>query len=76
MDEAKIEAMVTKFSEKFAIIMIKKHRKFCRLGLTNLDATPNFQKSSKYLCTMGRPVHLLNNVRFDFSYVMDLNQYF
>ena len=66
MDKEKIKAMVTKFSEKFAIIMIKKHRKFCRLGLTNLDATPTFQKSSKYIC-MGRPVHVLNNIRFDFS---------
>ena len=28
MDKGKIEAMVTKFSEKFAIIMPKKHRKF------------------------------------------------
>ena len=26
MDKGKIEAMVTKFSEKFAIIMLKKHR--------------------------------------------------
>ena len=44
MDKEKIEAMVTKFSEKLAIIMLKKHRKFCRPGLTNLDATPTFQK--------------------------------
>ena len=35
--------MVTKFSGKFAIIMLKKHRKFCRFGLTHLDATPNFK---------------------------------
>ena len=49
MDKGNIEAMVTKFSEKFAIIMLKKLRKFCRRGLTNLDATPNFQKSSKYI---------------------------
>ena len=34
--------MVTKFSGKFAIIMLKKHRKFCRCGLTHLDATPTF----------------------------------
>ena len=45
MDKGKIEAMVTKFSEKFAIIMLKKHRKFCRCGLTHLDATPIFEKS-------------------------------
>ena len=35
--------MVTKFSGKFAIIMLKKHRKFCRCGLTHLDATPTFK---------------------------------
>ena len=49
MDKGKIEAMVTKFSEKFAIIMLKKLKKNCRRGLTNLDATPTFQKSSKYI---------------------------
>ena len=27
MDKGKIEAMVTKFSEKFAIVMLKKYRK-------------------------------------------------
>ena len=48
MDKGKIEAMVTKLSEKFAIIMLKKHRKFCRGGLTHLDATPIFKKSSGY----------------------------
>ena len=45
----RIEAMVTKFSEKFAIIMLKKHRKFCRRGLTHLDATPILKKSFIYL---------------------------
>ena len=35
--------MVTKFSGKFDIIMLKKHRKFCRCGLTHLDATPTFK---------------------------------
>ena len=49
MDKGKIEAMATKFSEKFAINMLKKHRKFCRCGFTHLDATPIFQKSSRYL---------------------------
>ena len=48
MDKGKIEAMVTKLSEKFAIIMLKKHRKFCRRGLTHLDATPIFKKLSGY----------------------------
>ena len=46
MYKEKIEAMATKFSEKFAIIMLKKDRKFCRCGLTYLDATPIFKKSS------------------------------
>ena len=45
MYKRKIEAMVTKFSKKFAIIMLKKHRKFCRGGLAHLAATPTFQKS-------------------------------
>jgi hypothetical protein len=49
MDKGKIKAMATKFSENFAISMLKKHRKFCRRGLTHLHATPTFQKSSKYL---------------------------
>ena len=48
MYKEKIEAMATKFSEKFAIIMLKKHRKFCRRGLTHLDATPILKKSSGY----------------------------
>ena len=43
MDKGKIQAMVTKFSGKFAIIMLKKHRKFCRCGLAHLDATPTFK---------------------------------
>ena len=54
MDKGKIEAMVTKFSEKFAIIMLKKHRKFCRCGLIHLDATSIFKKIVQIL--MGRPV--------------------
>ena len=43
MDKGKIEAMVTIFSEKFAIIILKKLIKFCRRGLTHLDATPIVQ---------------------------------
>ena len=43
MDKGKIEAMATKYSEKFAKSMPKKHRKFCRRGLTHLDATPIVQ---------------------------------
>ena len=49
MDKGKIEAMVTKFSEKFARIMPKKHRKFCSCGLTDLDAPPIFKKSFRYI---------------------------
>ena len=49
MEKGKIEAMVTKFSEKFSIIMLKKRRKFCRCGLTHLDAKPIFKKSFRYL---------------------------
>jgi hypothetical protein len=41
MDKGKIKAMATKFSEIFAISMLKKHRKFFRRGLTHLHATPN-----------------------------------
>ena len=48
MDKRKIEAMATKISEKLAISMLKKYRKFCRHGLTHLDATPIFKKSSRY----------------------------
>ena len=46
MDKGKIEAMVTKFSEKSPISMLKKHRKFRRRGLIHLDATHIFKKSS------------------------------
>ena len=45
MDKRELEAMVTKLLEKLAIIMLKKHRKFYRCGLTHLDATPIFEKS-------------------------------
>ena len=41
-----VKAMATKFSENFAISMLKKHRKFCRRGLTLLDATPTFKNRS------------------------------
>ena len=43
IDKGKIEAMATKFPEKFAIYMLKKHRKFCRHGLTPSDAKPTFK---------------------------------
>ena len=43
---------LNQFSEKFAIIVLKKHRKFCRRGFTHLDATPIVQ------IHMRRPVDL------------------
>ena len=43
MEKGKMEAMATKFPEKFAINMLKKHRKFCSRGFTHLDATPIVQ---------------------------------
>ena len=39
MDKEIVKAMATKFSEIFAISVLKKHRKFCRRGLTHLDTT-------------------------------------
>ena len=43
MDKEIVKAVATKFSENFAISMLKKHRKFCRRGLTHLDATLTFK---------------------------------
>ena len=43
MDKEIVKAMATKFSEIFAISMLKKHRNFCRRDLTHLDATPTFK---------------------------------
>ena len=43
MDKDIVKVMATKFSEIFAISMLKKHRKFCRRGLTHLNATPTFK---------------------------------
>jgi hypothetical protein len=45
MDKGIVKAMAIKLSDIFAISVLKKHRKFCRLGFTHLDATPTFQKS-------------------------------
>ena len=42
------EAMAIKFSENFAISVIEKHRKFCRHGVTHLDATLTFQKYFRF----------------------------
>ena len=49
MYKGKIEAMATKCFEKFAINVLKKHRKFRRRGLTHMDATSIFKKSFRYL---------------------------
>ena len=35
MDKEIVKAMATKFSDIFAISMLKKHWKFCRCGLTH-----------------------------------------
>ena len=43
MDKEIVKAMAIKFSEIFAISMLKKLRKFCRRGLTHLDAIPIFK---------------------------------
>ena len=43
MDKEIVKAMATKFPKNFAIGMFKKHRKFCRRGLTHLDATPTLK---------------------------------
>ena len=43
MDKEIVKAMATKFSEIFALSLLKKHRKFCRRGLTHLGATPTFK---------------------------------
>ena len=48
-DKEIVKAMATKFSENFALNTLKKHRNFCRRGLTHLDATPIFKKSLRYL---------------------------
>ena len=52
MDKKVVEAMATKFSENFAISMLKKPRKCCRRGLTHLNATPTFKNRSE---TYGPP---------------------
>jgi hypothetical protein len=62
MDKEIIKAIATKFSEIFATSMLKKHRKFCRRGLTHLDATSTFQKSFRsfwdtlYVSKNWRPI--------------------
>ena len=53
--------MVTKFSGKFAIIMLKKHKKICRCGLTHLDATPIFKNRPN---TYGAPCKCAFILRF------------
>ena len=52
MDKEIIKAMATKFSEIFAISMLKKHRKFCRRGLTHLNATPTLENRSDLWATL------------------------
>ena len=41
-DKGIVTAMATKFSENFAISILKKHGKICGRGLTQLDDTYTF----------------------------------
>ena len=52
MENKIVEAMATKFSPNFAISVLKKHRKFCRRGLTHLNATPTFKNHSDLWATL------------------------
>ena len=47
MDKKIVEAMATKFSENFAIGMLKKYRKICRRDLTHWNATPTLENRSE-----------------------------
>ena len=70
IDEEMIKGMATKFSKMFAIIMLKKHRKFCRRGLTHLAATPTFQKSFRsfwftlYISTITNLFYLFKPIAY------------
>ena len=72
--------MVTKFSKKFAIIMLKTHRKFCRGGLAHLAATPTFQKSFRsfwftlydFMTLFWFLIHYCANIWFTNSAVLNL----
>ena len=56
MDKEIIKAMATKFSEIFAISMLKKHRKLCRRGwLESFGCHTHFSKIVQIL--MGHPVN-------------------
>jgi hypothetical protein len=66
MDKEIVKAMATKFSEIFAINMLKKHRKFCRRGLTHLDATPTFKNRPN---TYETPCMYLNKDKLQCSAV-------
>ena len=63
MDIRKIEAMVTKFLEKLAILMLKKHRKFCRRGLTHLDAKPIDQIHMRHPVSENSFTHVVHGVQ-------------
>ena len=65
MDKETIKAMATKFSEISAISLLKKHRKFCRCGLTHLDATPIFKKSFRYLWATLSTSRETNNTSYE-----------
>ena len=74
MDKKTVEAMATKFSENFAISMLKKHRKFCRRGLTHLNATHSFKNRSDL--SMGPPCKskLLTQENMTMKYIFAFHQ--
>jgi hypothetical protein len=56
MDKEIITALATKFSEKCR----KKHKNFCRRGLTHLDATPTFKNCPNTYETPCRSNFIVN----------------
>ena len=57
--EKNSKAMATKLSENFAINILKKYKKNCRHGLTQLNATPTFKNCSE---TYGPPCSCLLHI--------------
>ena len=43
MDKEIVKLWLPNFQNCFSISMLKKHRKFCRRGLSHLDVTPTFK---------------------------------
>ena len=66
MDKEIVKSMATRFSENFAITMFKRHRKFCRRGMSHLDATPTFKNRPN---TYETPCMYLNKDKLQCSAV-------